>query len=295
MNCKKARYDINVASTSTNEIERFKVVLITMDKIDEYWNYVDQGAADMAAMAGIDYIWEAPDIKNNERQVEILKNAVENGADLILLAANDPVAISRAIEDAKSKNVKIIYVDSPAYEEAIITLSTDNYAAGRTAALIMLNELEAAGINNGSIGIIGVNMRINSTLNREAGFRDVLAEDGRFIVIPTAYREGDPAMSQEAAEGFIIDNPDLVGIFGANEGSTVGLGNAIKTYNNKIIGIGFDRSVPIEELLNEGSLKAVIVQNPYTMGYLGMAEAIAALKGYDTGPDEINTGVAILT
>ena len=55
------------------------------------------------------------------------------------------------------------------------------------------------------------------------------------------------------------------------------MGNAIKDSGKKIIGIGFDTSNTIESLINDGSLKAVMVQNPYTMGYLGMAQALAAL------------------
>jgi len=37
-----------------------------------------------------------------------------------------------------------------------------------------------------------------------------------------------------------------------------------------------------------------LVQNPFTMGYLGMAEAVAALRGFDTGPQLINTGVTVV-
>ena len=38
-----------------------------------------------------------------------------------------------------------------------------------------------------------------------------------------------------------------------------------------------------------------MVQNPFTMGYLGLAQTIAALKGYDTGSPFINTGITIRT
>jgi ribose transport system substrate-binding protein len=48
------------------------------------------------------------------------------------------------------------------------------------------------------------------------------------------------------------------------------------------------------ELLRAGSIKAIIAQNPYTMGYLGVAEAVAAILGKDTGPDYINTGVGVI-
>ncbi len=282
------------ATTATTKSD-YKVYLITMDKMDQHWVSVDKGAKDMAAISGITYKWDAPDKKDNAKQIECVNNAVADGANLILLAANDPVAISTAVADAKAKGVKIIYVDSPANEAAIATLSTDNYGAGKTAGQTMLKELDTAGKSSGTIGIIGVNTATNSTMNREAGFRAAIEEDGRFTLLTTEYKDGDAAASQESAAGFITGNADLVGLFGTNEGSTVGVGNAIKANNGGIIGVGFDKSDAIQDLLNDGSLKAAMAQNPYTMGYLGMAQAVAALNGYSTGPATIDTGVAVLT
>ncbi len=164
-----------------------------------------------------------------------------------------------------------------------------------TAGEIMLFELGAIGLTSGSIGIVGVTEATNSTVNRELGFRGAIELDGKFTLLNTGYRNGDPIASEEAAANFITENADLVGLFGTNEGSTVGVGNAIKANNSRIIGIGFDQSDIILDLIRDESLKAVLAQNPYTMGYLGVAEAYAALEGFETGPPYINTGVTILT
>ena len=282
------------ARALTMQAQKYRVYLITMDRRDQHWFRLNEGAAKMAELLDIEYIWEAPENRSNTRQIELIYEAVENGADLILLAANDPVALSTAIEDAKARGVLIIYVDSPAYQEAVTTLATDNYFAGRTAGRIMLEELEERGISSGSVGIIGVSTSTNSTMNRELGFREVLKEDGRFHILDTVYLEGDPLASEEAAVQMIADHPDLVGLFGTNEGSSEGMGRAIKANRSKIIGIGFDRSDENIALLRDGSLQTIIAQNPYTMGYLGMAQAYAALEGLDTGPREIDTGISRL-
>lgn len=295
MCCQYGSVNYELSTTSSGENRRFKVYLITMDKMDQYWEILNRGASDMAKIAGIEYIWEAPEVKDTKRQIELINHAIRDRADLIMVAANDPVAVSNAIEDAKSQGVKIIYVDSPAYEEAIVTLATNNIHAGRTAGEIMILELEGLGITEGSIGIIGVNRVTITTMDRENGFREVMAEDGRFTILPTLYAEGDPEASMEAASRLINQNPNLVGMFGVNEGSTVGVGNAIKESNQRILGIGFDPSDRNLELVEEGYLRAIMAQNPYTMGYLGMAEAVAALNGFDTGPMLIDTGISIVT
>jgi ribose transport system substrate-binding protein len=282
-------------SVPTTLNSHLKVHLITKDKMDQFWYSVNQGAEDMAELLGITYQWDAPEKREDiDEQIQILNRAVDDGADVILLAATDPIKISSAVEDAKARGVRIIYVDSPANEEAIITLATDNINAGKTAGETMISELEAIGTRSGSIGIIGVNTVTTTTLNRETGFREAIEADGKFTVLNTEFANGDPVASQEASEALIANNPDLVGLFGTNEGSTVGVGNAIKNINPNIIGIGFDKSDAILNLVRDESLNAVIAQNPYTMGFLGMAEAAAALKGYDTGPTYINTGISIL-
>lgn len=279
--------------STANNVDK-KVYLITMDKMDQHWVSVDSGAKAMATQLGITYKWDASDKKDNAKQIEIINNAVAEGADLILLAANDQTAISTAVKNAIDKGVKIIYVDSPADVPAITTLSTDNTKAGQIAGQTMLDELKNAGITSGKIGVIGVNLATNSTISRENGFREVIEADGKFTLLTTEYKEGDFQASQDAANGFITGNNDLVGIFGTNEGATVGAGNAIKASGKSIIGIGFDRSDTIQNLLNEGALKAAMAQNPYTMGYLGVAQAFAALTDASTGPEVIDTGVSVL-
>lgn len=282
-----------VAATAATSEPAKTVYLITMDKMDQHWVNVDAGAKSMAQALGLNYKWDAPDVKDNAKQIEAVNNAVADKADLILLAANDPKAISEAVKNAKAKGVKIIYVDSAADEPAIATLSTNNYQAGVLAGETMIAELKAVGKTSGKIGIVGVNTATNSTMDRENGFKSVLEAAG-YTMLTTEYKDGDAAASQEAAYGFIVGNDDLVGLYGTNEGSTVGVGNAIKASGKGLIGIGFDKSDAIQGLLNDGSLKAAMAQNPFTMGYLGVGQAYAALNDLSTGPAVIDTGVAVL-
>jgi ribose transport system substrate-binding protein len=282
-----------VPAVSAADAKGKTVYLITMDKMDQHWVKVDEGAKTMAKAMGLTYKWDAPDVKDNAKQIEAINNAVADKANLILLAANDPKAISTVVKNAQAKGVKIIYVDSGADAPAIATLSTNNFQAGALAGKTMIDELKAAGKTSGKIGIVSVNTATNSTMERENGFRGVVGAAG-YTILTTEYKDGDAAASQEAATGFISGNADLVGLYGANEGSTVGVGNAIKASGKPIIGIGFDKSDAILGLLKSGSLKAAMAQNPYTMGFLGVAQAYAALNDLSTGPAVIDTGVAVL-
>lgn len=272
----------------------YKIYLISNEKQFQFWEYMNQGAADMAELLKLSYTWDAPLAQNIDQQIEILNKAVNNGADAILISATDPEKLSESIREAKAKGVKIVYVNTPANEKGIVTLTTDNYNAGKIAGENMLEELELLGVQQGLIGIISVNQTIPTIRQRDSGFIDAIKADGRFTILGPVYTDGDPAASEKAAASMIKENPDLKGMFGSNEGASVGVGNAIKADNNRIVGIAFDKSDATMKLLEGGSFKAIIAQNPYTMGYLGVAEAYAALKGYQTGPSYINTGVSVI-
>ncbi len=110
----------------------------------------------------------------------------------------------------------------------------------------------------------------------------------------TQYGEGDAAKSQTIAENYITQG--VVGIFGCNEGSTTGTGNAIKASGNSgIIGVGFDKSDAIMNLINDGYLLCTMAQNPDVMGEEGVKAAVQALEGASLGGKIQDTGVSVLT
>lgn len=269
-----------------------KVYLITMDQMDQHWVNVDAEAKKAAGELGnIEYTWLAPDVKDDAKQIEAINNAVAGGANAILLAANGPDAVTQALEEAKNAGVKIIYVDSAADFPAEQTLATDNEAAGKTAGTEMINALKKAGVTEGSIGIVNVNSATASTVAREKGFRS--AFDGTsFKILETQYGEGDAAKSKEIAANYITQG--VVGIFGANEGSTVGAGNAIQESGKKVIGVGFDKSDMILELIKNGHLLCTMAQNPDVMGYEGMKTAAKVLAGEKIEKKNVDTGVSVI-
>ena len=272
--------------------ENKKIILITMDSTDQHWVNVDKGCQEEAAALGnITYKWMAPDKKDDAQQIERINNAIADGADAILIAANGPDAITGALEEAKAAGIVIVYVDSPANTEAVATFSTDNKAAGKTAGEQMLAALATAGVTKGSIGIVNINTATDSTNKREAGFREAF-DGSAFTILETQYGEGDAAKSQDIADNYITDG--VVGIFGCNEGATVGVGNAIKGAGGGIVGVGFDRSDAILSLIKDGSLVCTMVQNPSVMGSEGLKAAAAVLAGETLTETAVDTGVSIV-
>lgn len=282
-----------VSLTSSVYAADAKIALITMDSIDQHWITMNEGAQAKAEELGVKVDFMSPNTKDDAQQIECVNNAVAGGYNAIMVAANGPDAISSSLQEAVDAGVKIVYVDSPANVEAEATFSTDNKAAGQTAGEEMKKALEDAGLTSGKIGIINVNAATDSCVMREEGFR--AAFDGTdFELMETQYGEGDAAKSQSIAENYVTQG--VVGIFGCNEGSTTGAGNAIKASGNSdIIGVGFDKSDAIINLIQDGYLLCTMAQNPDIMGEKGVEACVKAIDGEDLGGEVVDTGVSVLT
>ena len=276
---------------AANSGETYKIALITMDSIDQHWITLKEGAEKAAAELGVELTFMAPNTKDDALQIEQVNNAVSAGNKAIIVAANGPDAISSALKEAEAAGVKIIYVDSPANVEAEATFSTDNTAAGKTAGETMLDALTEKGVTSGKIGIVNVNAATASCVARENGFRSAFEGTG-FELLETQYGEGDAAKSQGIAENYITQG--VVGIFGCNEGSTNGAGNAVKAAGADVVCVGFDKSDAILGLIDDGYILATMAQNPDVMGYEGVKAAVAALKGENLGGAVTDTGVSVL-
>lgn len=270
----------------------YRIALITMDSIDQHWIDLNSGAQAEAEKDGVTVDFMSPDTKDDSKQIECVNNATAGGYDAIMVAANGPDAISRALQNAVDSGIKLIYIDSPATVEAEATFSTDNEAAGKIAGEQMIENLQADGITEGDIGVVNVNASTQSCVKREEGFRSAF-EGTDYDLLETQYCDGDAAKAQSIAENYITQG--VVGIFGTNEGSATGIGNAIKASgDDSITGIGFDKTDSIKNLIEDGYLYCTIAQRPEKMGSEGVRACIRALNGEDLGGETVDTGVDVL-
>lgn len=285
-----AMLTIGASSVSAKDND-YSVALITIDSMDQHWVNMDKGCKEAAEELGVDYKWIAPDVKDDAKQIECINNAVAGGYDAILIAANGPDAVTSALEEADDAGVKIVQVDSFANYPCVQRLGTDNFAAGKQAGELVLEALKEKGVEDGKIGIVSVNAATTSTVDRDEGFRSAF-EKTEFELLETQYADGDATRSKDAATNFITQG--CVALFGANEGSCVGVGNAVAEDGNQIVAAGMDKSDAVLQLIKDGALICTMAQNPDVMGYEGVKAAVAALNGEEVTPEYVDTGVAVL-
>ena len=73
-------------------------------------------------------------------------------------------------------------------------------------------------------------------------------------IIGPQYGGGDQLKSTDLAKAMIQANPDIKGFFGANEGSAIGVVNAVKELDmsGKIVVVGYDSGKAQIDAINSG-------------------------------------------
>ena len=264
--------------------DTMNITLITMDQMDVHWVKLHKAAEEKAnelkaAGKDINFKWLAPEKKDNAQQIQMIENAVNDGADVIIISVNDSTACNDALNNAKKSGVEIIYVDATATVEA---------------AKEMLNILPEAGLSEGQIGLVSAQAGVQSCIDRVDGF--VKAFDGTgFTFSEVQYSDGDAVKAQELTATLI--NNGVIAVYGANDGATNGAANAVKEANESgknIYCVGFDNSSSNRAHVRDGELLAFMAQNPQVMGSKAVEAAVQVLEGTKLDGKVEDTGVSVV-
>jgi ribose transport system substrate-binding protein len=278
--------------------EPLDIVVIVKATTSPFWQTVFAGAEDAAEELGVNLTTlgaaEESDIAG---QIAILENAVTQGPDAIVIAPTAFEPLGAPIERA-AERVPIIKIDSAADTDAYTSfLATDNFAAGQLAADALAEAIEALhGAPEGEIAILTALPGVGSLTERDNGFRDGLANYPGLREVANRFNNNDANQALSNTLDLLVAHPNLVGIFADNLPMGVGSGRAIaeRGLEEQVAVVAFDADEQEIAFLQGGQIKALVVQNPYRMGYEGVKTAVAAARGEEV-EREIDTGVTIVT
>ena len=275
------------------------IPIIVKDTTSFYWQIVLAGAR----KAGKDLGVNVPELGAQAEtdvngQISILENAVAGKPAAIVISPTEFKALGKPVDEA-AKSVPIIGIDSGADSKAFKSfLTTDNVQGGRIAADALAAAIkQMTGKEEGDVVIITNTPGAGSLEQRREGFLDqVKTKYPGLKVVADKYADGQATTGLNIMTDLITANPKLVGVFASNLIMAQGAGQAVaeNKVGDKLTLIGFDSDPKLVGLLKDGSIYALIVQDPFRMGYDGVKTALAASKG-DKVPDSVDTGVNVIT
>ncbi len=259
-----------------------------------FWQSVHAGAVAGGREAGVEVLWQGPATETEfTRQITIVESMINSRVDGIVVAPTDATALISVVDRAQASGIPVVVFDSGINSDNYISfVATDNYQGGVLGARRMGELLNGSG----QVAMMRMVPGSHSTNLREEGFKDTLAKEFEQIeIVAEDYCMADHAKSLEIAENFLTAHPDLDGIFGSTEPATVGPARAIRGrgLSGKVRLVGFDYGDTIEQDLKDGVIDAVVVQDPFRIGFLAVQTMVSHLNG-ETSPKRIDTPVRVV-
>jgi ribose transport system substrate-binding protein len=255
----------------------------------QFWQAVKQGAEEEAAKQGARVTFVGPPTEQDvEEQLNMLSSDLAKNPQALGFAALDSQAAEGAMQQAKSQNIPVIAFDSGVDSDVpVTTVATDNKAAAAEAAEHMA---ELVG-GEGKVAMVVHDQTSKSGTDRRDGFMDWMKKNAPGItVLDPQYGGGDQAKSADITKSIISSNPDLKGIYAANEGSAIGVIKGVEESGKSGIQlVGFDSGKAQLDAIKDGAMAGAVTQDPINMGRELVKAAMKAVNG-ENQPKSIDTG-----
>ncbi|KHF41667.1 ABC transporter substrate-binding protein [Halalkalibacter okhensis] len=277
------------ADVEVGEDELF-IPIVSKGFQHQFWQAVRKGAEQAAEEYGAVITFEGPESEANvDRQIDMLRAALDNKPDAIGFAALDSQASIPLLQQAQDNDIPIVAFDSGVDSDIpVATASTDNKAAAALAAEKMAELIGG----EGQVALVVHDQTSITGVDRRDGFVEYMEENHPNIeIVDIQYGGGDHLQSTDLAKAILLAYPDLKGFYGANEGSAIGLVNAVTELNKQgeVVIIGFDSGALQIEAIKNGVMAGAITQNPIGIGYETVKAAVLAANG-ESVEGSIDTG-----
>lgn len=276
--------------------EQRTVAVVTMAKDGDYWNTVRMGAAAAAKEFNVKVNFVAPDEENEvQKQVELADQAIKLGANALVLAAIDYMALGQVVDQASYRQIPVISIDSEVGSTKVKSfVGTNSYMMGRMAGQKWA-ELTA---EQGNVVIMNFMKETRNAEQREEGLLDLLRQYPRIKVVDILYANSDSNQAYRLTKRMIdegVDGDRVDGIISLNATSSIGVARAVadSKRSDRLTVVTMDSTPELMSYIQDGVVEAAVVQNPFAIGYLGVKYAVEAMRGQAV-PEREETDIKII-
>lgn len=285
--------DSGADSGSSAASGTMEIGFVVKSLADQHWIIVKAGAEARAKELGVNVNFVAPNAESDvQGQVDMVQTQLGNKVAALCLAPSSPETVLPVLQQAVGANIPVLAVDTdlPGFDQKVTFIGTGNEAAGRVGgdyAAKLVGSGKKAIILRGRLGDPTHDQRVDGIkAGLEAGGVEVLE-------IKAADAEAEKAMN--ATQDLMNVYPDIHVVCTTADSMAQGAQRAIENAGKDISVIGFDGTIPVVELVRDGSvIKASVAQSPYKMGQMGVEYAVKAAKG-ETIEKRIDTGAELVT
>lgn len=285
-------------ASSQKDAKKVAVILKATDS--EFWQSMAEGARKYVEHnpGKVEVtIYGPPTEADIAQLVSILENVVSQKPDGILVAPPNADSIVAAVNDARNLGIPVVTADNSINTEVNAHIATDNIEGGASVANALVDYMNSQNKPlSGSIAIVAPDV-FEVIDKRITGFVDrmkVIAPQMK--ILPPRYCDNDIAKSLNISQDIILSQKDLVAFYGANNHSADGVARALRETGKygEIFAVAYDSDPEEVQALSDGILNALIVQDPWALGYKGVEFVLASINN-ESVPEYFNPGVFVVT
>jgi len=287
------------ASSKTSE-PKAKMSVICKST-DPYWDSVKKAVQDASEEMNLSVSYEAPEREDYSAQINMINQAVASGTQAIIIAPVVESELNDALLNAVQKGIPVITIDSDvSLPERTCFIGTLNESAASAAGRYVLEMAD----DDAVIAVITHDTISQTAAQRTNGFLNVFSRDDvpqTISILDPLNCEGDIQKTEDNVTALLKEHPEIDIIYATNQPTTVGVCQAVNglvssgdIQPEQVRVVGFDYFDGAETYLENGVLSAVVVQNPYNMGYFGVRFAWNILNGESVEPI-MDTGTSLVT
>jgi ribose transport system substrate-binding protein len=285
----------SATTTSSSGPKPLKIIAVPKSLASSYWTIVENGIKCYASkVPDVNVVWNGVQTDTQiSDQISLLQNYITQSPDGLLYAATDAKALYPVTQQAVNSHIPVFNFDSGTTPQTVPLFATSNTAAAARAADQMGQLLNGSG----KIAILEFVPGSATNDQRVDGFKQELAAKYPNIKIVADQADGsDSAKALSITQNILSAHPDLNGIYAANQQGGEGAAQALDAASRggKVHLISFDASDPLISDLQKGTVDALVVQNPFKMGYDSLKAMVNQIRNGVQAQSE-DTGVTLVT
>lgn len=259
-----------------------------------YWGTVDAGAQAAGKYFHVKIIYKGTSSETDVTGEEnILDDFIAEHVSGIAFAASSATGLVPTAQKAEKAGIPVVNIDSGLSPQGPPLVASDNVVAAEKAADILAKQIG----NKGDVALLPFVPSAATSIERQQGFEKELKKYPNVKLVAVQYDQSDIATALSLTQDILAAHPQLKGIFDANEPGVDGTVAALTEQGygpGKVKVVGFDNATEEDTDLADGYVSALIVQNPFRIGYQGVAEVVAQLE-HKKVPHNVDTGVIVAT
>jgi ribose transport system substrate-binding protein len=236
------------------------------------------GAVAAAKKFNVNLSFQGPTAPDYQQELNTFNSELVKQPDAMVVVPFNPTAFLAPVRNAVAKGIPVVLNNGTLSQDNVGTRQyvTDEVQLGRLAAQGLAKQIG----EQGEVAILAFRSDVPPIQKRIAGFRAGLKAFPSIKLVSLQYSDDEAAKAASQVGGMLQAHPQLKAIFATDTTNTQSAASALKGNGKSGVVklVGYDASPQEIQALKDGTVQALVAQNPYEYGFRTLKYAAEAAR-----------------